>query len=117
MVLIGADAASAADYAITAPPPQPQTDWSGFYLGLNAGAALGSYKLDTSTSPNTYLPNPADSAAINAAGALDSKPTGFAGGSQAGYNWQSGHWVAGIEGDLDFLHLNGTASSGAVHYR
>ncbi len=114
---IGADCADAADVAIPAAAPQPHYNWSGFYVGLNAGAALGSYKLDTSTSPNTYLPNPADSAAINAAGALDSKPTGFAGGGQAGYNWQSGHWVAGIEGDLDFLHLNGTASSGAVRYR
>jgi outer membrane immunogenic protein len=28
------------------------------------------------------------------------KPSGFAGGVQAGYNWQSGPWVFGVEGDL-----------------
>jgi opacity protein-like surface antigen len=116
VVWIGAGSANAADYAAPASTPQPQYNWSGFYVGLNAGAVLGSYKLNSSTSPNTYLPNPADSAAINAAGALRTKPTGFIGGTQAGYNWQSGHFVAGIEADFDFLHLRGTASSGAVPY-
>ncbi|CAN5466773.1 porin family protein [soil metagenome] len=28
------------------------------------------------------------------------KPSGVLGGLQAGYNWQNGAWVAGIEGDL-----------------
>jgi outer membrane immunogenic protein len=28
------------------------------------------------------------------------KPSGFAGGIQAGYNWQSGSWVFGAEGDI-----------------
>src|SRR4030088_1915523 len=28
------------------------------------------------------------------------KPSGFAGGVQAGYNWQSGPWVFGVEGDI-----------------
>jgi len=116
ILLIGADCADAADVAIPAAAPQPLYNWSGFYLGVNAGAAFGNYRLDTSTSPNTYLSNPADVAAVNAAGALGTKPTGFAGGGQAGYNWQSGHWVVGVEADLDFLHLNGTASSGAVRY-
>ena len=116
IVLVGAGYASAADYAPAVSTPQPQYNWSGFYVGLNAGAVLGSYKLNSSTSPNTYLPNPADSAAINAAGVLNTKPTGFTGGAQSGYNWQSGHFVAGIEADFDFLHLRGTASSGAVAY-
>jgi outer membrane immunogenic protein len=36
-------------------------------------------------------------------GAVDNNPTrpsGFVGGAQAGYNWQTGPWVFGIEGDL-----------------
>ena len=33
-------------------------------------------------------------------------PFGFGGGVQGGYNWQSGHWLAGIEGDIAYLHLN-----------
>jgi outer membrane immunogenic protein len=36
-------------------------------------------------------------------GAVDNnptKPSGFEGGAQAGYNWQTGPWVFGIEGDI-----------------
>src|SRR6202022_2219096 len=29
------------------------------------------------------------------------KPSGFEGGAEAGYNWQTGPWVFGIEGDLE----------------
>ena len=28
------------------------------------------------------------------------KPSGFSGGVQAGYNWQIGPWVFGVEGDI-----------------
>ena len=50
--------------------------WAGPYLGGNLGYAWGS--VDN---------NP-------------TKPSGFAGGVEAGYNWQSGQWVFGIEGDI-----------------
>jgi outer membrane immunogenic protein len=67
--------------------------------------------------PGTYLFAPADFAAVAAAGAQNLRPTGFTGGAQAGYNWQSGHWLLGIETGLDFVHLNGAANSpSAVPY-
>ena len=51
--------------------------WAGPYLGGNIGYGWGS--VDN---------NP-------------TKPSGFAGGVQAGYNWQqNGPWVFGIEGDI-----------------
>jgi outer membrane immunogenic protein len=50
--------------------------WAGPYLGANLGYAWGS--IDN---------NPA-------------KPSGFVGGAQAGYNWQTGPWVFGVEGDI-----------------
>ena len=50
--------------------------WAGPYLGGNLGYAWGS--VDN---------NPTN-------------PSGFAGGVQAGYNWQSGQLVFGVEGDL-----------------
>lgn len=50
--------------------------WAGPYLGGNLGYAWGS--IDN---------NP-------------TKPSGFAGGVQAGYNWQNGPWVFGVEGDI-----------------
>src|ERR1035437_7148679 len=51
--------------------------WAGPYLGANLGYAWGS--VDN---------NP-------------TKPSGFAGGVQGGYNWQTGPWVFGIEGDIE----------------
>jgi len=50
--------------------------WAGPYLGANLGWAWGSVEN-----------NP-------------TKPSGFAGGVQAGYNWQTGPWVFGVEGDI-----------------
>ena len=50
--------------------------WAGPYLGGNLGYAWGS--VDN---------NP-------------TKPSGFSGGVQAGYNWQNGSWVFGLEGDI-----------------
>jgi outer membrane immunogenic protein len=35
---------------------------------------------------------------------------------QAGYNWQAGNFVFGVEGDVDWMHLKGTATSGPVLY-
>jgi outer membrane immunogenic protein len=50
--------------------------WAGPYLGGNLGYAWGS-----------VANNP-------------TKPSGFVGGVQAGYNWQNGVWVFGLEGDI-----------------
>src|SRR5260370_6536560 len=50
--------------------------WAGPYLGGNLGYAWGS--VDNNLT----------------------KPSGFAGGVQAGYNWQQGPWVFGVEGDI-----------------
>ena len=50
--------------------------WAGPYLGGNLGYAWGS-----------VANNP-------------TKPSGFVGGVQAGYNWQNGSFVFGIEGDI-----------------
>jgi outer membrane immunogenic protein len=50
--------------------------WAGPYLGGNLGYAWGS-----------VANNP-------------TKPSGFVGGVQAGYNWRNGSWVFGIEGDI-----------------
>ncbi len=36
------------------------------------------------------------------------KPSGFVGGVQAGYNWQSGPWVFGVEGDIQATGANDT---------
>jgi len=93
-------------------------DWTGFYVGINAGAANGSYD-PTTTFPqgaNNYIFHPRDVDAVNAAGKQTIKPAGFIGGVQAGYNQQFGFLVGGLEAGLDYLDLNGAANSGAVRF-
>ncbi|MFB9264591.1 outer membrane protein [Bradyrhizobium erythrophlei] len=76
-----ATSAAAADYDYGRAPytvnqPLNAYSWAGPYLGGNLGYAWGS--VDN---------NP-------------TKPSGFAGGVQAGYNFQNGPFVFGIEGDI-----------------
>jgi opacity protein-like surface antigen len=97
------------DQVADAPAPPTVHNWSGFYAGLNAGVAWGQFDPITST-----ISDGAISAAmtrVNMAGKQNAGPFGFAGGVQAGYNWQSGSWVAGIESDVSYLHLNFPARS------
>jgi outer membrane immunogenic protein len=74
--------AHAADFNYNSRPPytvnQPLNaySWAGPYLGGNIGYAWGSVD-------NAWA-----------------KPSGFIGGLQAGYNWQNGPWVFGVEGDI-----------------
>jgi outer membrane immunogenic protein len=74
--------ARAADMSYGRPPsytvnqPLNAYSWAGPYLGGNLGYAWGSV--------DNAIPN----------------PSGVQGGVQAGYNWQSGPLVFGIEGDL-----------------
>jgi opacity protein-like surface antigen len=92
-------------------------NWAGFYGGYNAGAAFGSYDARTTALPGgTYLFDPADIAAVGAAGVQNTRPNGFTGGAQAGYNWQSGHWLLGVETDLDFVHLQTAVNGPVVRY-
>jgi outer membrane immunogenic protein len=58
--------------------------WAGPYIGGNLGYAWGS--VDN---------NP-------------TKPSGLGGGVQAGYNWQSGPFVFGVEGDIQITGANDT---------
>jgi outer membrane immunogenic protein len=108
--------AHAGDLPVKAPPAQAQPvpatyNWSGFYTGLNSGAAWGSYDPQMATNSDPGVIGRASAAFINSFGNQSIKPFGFSGGAQAGYDWQTGNWVAGIEGDLSYLHLSGAATT------
>jgi outer membrane immunogenic protein len=86
--LASASAALAADLPdrnyYTTPEPLGMFSWAGPYLGANAGYEWG-----------TVSNNPA-------------KPSGFAGGLEAGYNWQRGQFVLGAETDIQGSTANDT---------
>lgn len=103
--------AAAADLparAYKAPPPvvAPIYNWTGFYIGANAGYAWGNG--DTSYDP---LPNPV--AFINLAPTtVGLSPRGPLAGGQLGYNWQVGTFVGGFEADIQWsdIHANALVS-------
>jgi outer membrane immunogenic protein len=90
VALAGTASAHAADLSYGARSPytvnQPLDaySWAGPYLGGTLGYEWG-----------TVDRNP-------------TKPSGFVGGVTAGYNWQSGPWVFGVEGDIQVTGADDT---------
>ena len=82
-VSVVAHAADMPTKALPAPVAAPPYNWSGFYVGANFGGAW--------TNGSLSIPN------NNFYGGL----TEFIGGVQAGYNFQAGHLLLGVEGDFD----------------
>ena len=76
----------------------PIFTWTGFYVGLNAGAAFNNKNTGSIGSFGLVAPNNA----IYTGGG-SSSDTGFTGGVTAGYNMQFGSFVAGVEGDINYL--------------
>ncbi len=121
IAIAGFDAASAADLPVRAYTKAPAVadptyNWTGGYVGVNAGGAWGSSNSSTSTvfSPAGYF-FPENVPLVNAAGVQSIKPNGFTGGFEAGYNWQAGNFVFGIEGDIESFHLSGNAFTAAAY--
>jgi outer membrane immunogenic protein len=104
----GGQVASAADLAVKAPvykaPPPVYFTWTGFYAGANAGGAWGTTTATDIPATNTLCWN-------RCGDRFSSKPSGFTGGGQAGYNWQFGNFVLGVEGDIGYLGVKGVAAS------
>jgi outer membrane immunogenic protein len=98
----------AADLAVKAPmlSPTPVWSWTGFYAGVHVGAGWGTSESTLTrfaTIPPVIPPVP-----LNFPFSQNSK-SGFLGGVQAGYNWQSGWAVFGVQGDFAGMDVNGTA--------
>ena len=96
----------AADMALKAPPPAPAPAWSwtGFYVGLNAGYGVANDPF------NQVLSEPG----FAATSSINSRvtPNGGLFGGQAGYNYQAGNIVVGVEGDIQWSGEHDTAGCG-----
>jgi outer membrane immunogenic protein len=89
-----AGSASAADLGrqyqqpyVKAPIYNPMFTWTGFYLGVNGGGGWGRSSWDRTGNFNL---------------------SGGVIGGTAGFNWQTGQVVLGIEGDVDWSGVTGT---------
>ena len=65
-------------------------NWTGFYVGLNAGYGFGKSNWDVPT--------------------VSPSPKGILGGLTLGYNYQTGIWLWGIEGDADYSGMKGSVT-------
>lgn len=127
-LLLGTVTASAADLSARpytkAPPPAPVMNWTGFYVGgFVGGAGMENVNSPDATNPSavtvgaaTFLPG---TPAICDGGTPGLKTGcvanyGMGGsviaGGTAGYNWQFGHTVAGVEAEAGYLHLSGSGT-------
>ena len=103
-VVAATSMASAADMApryTKAPPPVVEVwNWTGFFIGGNAGYSWGRSNTDVSYfNTVTGVPIVPPPGSITSAG-FDMNG-GIAGG-QIGYNWQSSNWVFGLEADAQW---------------
>jgi outer membrane immunogenic protein len=101
--------ASAADLYVKAPAHvAPVYNWTGFYVGANAGYAGGESTLGL------------DAGGLGGGGlglgaiAVDMKSNGFLGGAQFGYNWQAGQFLWGFETDIQGTNINSTIGIGGI---
>lgn len=118
--------ASAADLPVKAPryappPPPLPLSWTGWYVGLNAGGDWGTSDSSTTvgtgggffsfaggscftTSCQVNIPD------VASAGDQSTDTNGFTGGGQAGFNWQTGNIVLGLETDFQYFRSAGSSS-------
>jgi outer membrane immunogenic protein len=93
-------AAAAADLppAPQLPPLDAAPAWTGFYAGLNVGAAFGSRRNAFSIA-GFGLPT------------FSTPLQGVVGGGEVGYNWQTGPWVLGLEANFEGSGLSGSRNA------
>jgi outer membrane immunogenic protein len=87
----------------------PGYDWSGFYVGVNAGYSWGRARTDSTLTGTQNVSvfrtaGPTLITSVNTPIALPligrTQMDGFIGGGQAGYNWQRARWLFGVEADF-----------------
>jgi len=104
LVALGASA-SAADLAprYTKAPSMvdPAYNWTGFYVGLHAGAGSTDGDLTTQVTDGFFFADQLTNTF---------RKTGFIGGGQIGYNYQSGMSVFGFEADASSLNVKSSFS-------
>jgi outer membrane immunogenic protein len=97
ILALGIASASAADLPRRPMPAKaplyvpPAWTWTGFYIGINGGGGWGRSDFSAPFSTGTF------------------DTSGWLAGGTAGYNYQMGQAVLGIEGDIDWSDIRGSA--------
>lgn len=94
----------------------PVQNWTGFYVGVNAGFGGDKFKYPASgTFVDTAPDEDSDTGTTTFSGSGSQTSSGFVGGGQVGYNFQVGSgWLLGAEADIAASGIQGkTAISGS----
>jgi outer membrane immunogenic protein len=112
--LLGTPALAAdMDVKAPAPPPPPAWSWTGFYVGLQGGDGWGTTTFNATSSNICFTAAPSICAfpppgLPGGNSAISSyNIDGWHGGGTAGFNWQNGPVVFGVEGDISGANING----------
>jgi outer membrane immunogenic protein len=81
-------------YAPPPPPPPPPFTWTGFYVGGNIGGAWATSTLTDNLNGVSF----------------DTDHSGFIGGGQVGFNYQTSNLVLGVEWDFDWTSIGETGN-------
>ena len=86
-------------------------NWTGFYVGLNAGAAWGG------GCDNVSPFFPGIGTGWQGIGCGGGGNASFIGGAQAGYNYQINQFVIGVEADIQGMSNRSGGGGGTVAFR
>jgi outer membrane immunogenic protein len=102
--------ALAADMPLKASAPvvSPAYDWTGYYVGVNGG-----YGWSGNVGPITYTNGIGQ--VFTTTGTTFNDKGGF-GGVQAGYNMQMGHFVLGVEADIEAANIRSSILGGVTNF-
>jgi len=92
-------------------------NWTTCSVGLKQGAAWARFSTRTVTvlgGPDSYF-DPSSIPAINAVGSETIHSASITGALQGACNWQVNRFVYGLEGDISYERLTGTAGAGATY--
>lgn len=108
----------------------PVNNWTGLYAGFYAGGVWGQGKSTASSDcppsigggpPGGYYcdataaGSSANANAVTSAASGSVSSTKFTGGIQAGYNWQTGAFVYGVEADFGAFRVKASRSTSGVY--
>jgi outer membrane immunogenic protein len=117
--IVIAGPAMAADMAVKARPIAFESayNWSGFYVGANAGAVWSRSDVNLVSSPffgPGGVGGPDGQSSLNRDGSRRLTGTNFLVGGQLGYNWQVGRFVLGVEGSIDSVNFKRSFDTGIL---
>ena len=79
----------------------PVYDWTGVYVGVFGGGGFGNHNVNNANGAFNPFAN----------FTANYSSTGGIAGGEVGYNWQSGNYIIGVEGDLFWSGIKGNDAS------